>query len=89
MKFLEVWNIKGENNTFAGIPGSSSEEVNIDVTIKTKNINLEDWMVHDDGISGHSLITYTLLEKRRESHQERKICIRRSDLGNVSEEFRK
>lgn len=57
---LDVCNKVTELKTFAGIEGEAVEEVNIDVTIKTRNVEIADWNIYEEGNSDHRLIIYTI-----------------------------
>lgn len=57
---MDVCNNECELNTFAGIPRAESEGVNIDVTIKTRNVEIAEWNVYEEGNSDHRPIIFTL-----------------------------
>lgn len=44
---LDVWNQKYELKIFAGIPKAVSEEVTVDVPIRTRNVDIVDWSIDD------------------------------------------
>lgn len=55
--YLEICDKEGEKKTFAGIPGSTTGEVNIHVTLVTRNVNIENWIVQDEGNSDYNIHT--------------------------------